>query len=206
MARLPDNVKQLEGGTLVRLGAQVLKRGFPTEHRPIVISLPGSVTGEVRKAWRLIGCLGVANPSIFEPNTTHPKLKDDIRGITHLHHALDACVLGLASLCFPRNGTVWSAMTRAGVDRYADDGRRLWLAMTRRTPSELEAQLLKATGLYKRDSEGRLHLEPLPEPLKQQISQRLAEKRVKQHISADMSGVRVCATTTSIPQETAMRA
>jgi len=176
---------------LVRLGAQVLKRAFPDEYRPHVVSLPGSVTGEVRKAWRLIGCLGAANPGIFEPNSTTPKRKDDIRGITHLHHALDACVLGLASLYFPRNGSVWSAMTKAGAEREADDERRLWLAMTRRNPSEQEAQLLRATGLYKRDAAGRLHLDPLPNSIEHELRIRLAEKRVVQHIPADMSGVRV---------------
>jgi hypothetical protein len=51
--------------------------------------------------------------------------------------------------------------------------------------------LLKATGLYRMDSEGRLHLADLPELLKQQLRQRLAEKRVVQHIPADMSGVKI---------------
>jgi CRISPR-associated endonuclease Csn1 len=176
---------------LVRLGAQVLQRAYPPGQRPRVISLPGSVTGEVRKAWKLIGCLGAANPAIFEADGKTPKRKDDIRGITHLHHALDACVLGLASLYFPRHGAVWSAMVKAGGDPEADDDRRLWLAMTKRRPSTAEAALLKATGLYQPDSEGRLHLNDLPDALKQQIRQRLAEKRVVQHIPADMSGVKV---------------
>ncbi len=180
---------------LVRLGAQVLKRAFPDEYRPHVVSLPGSVTGEVRKAWRLIDCLGAANPGIFEPNSTNPRLKNDIRGITQLHHALDACVLGLASLYFPRNGSVWSAMTKAGADREADDERRLWLAMTRRNPSEQEAQLLMATGLYKPDAERRLHMVNIPERLKHELRKRLSEKRVVQHIPAAMSGIKVSETT-----------
>lgn len=176
---------------LVRLGAQVLQRAFPKDQRPPVVSLPGSVTGEVRKAWKLIACLGAANPAIFEADGKTPKRKEDIRNITHLHHALDACVLGLASLFFPRNGAVWSAMVKAGADREADDDRRLWLAMTKRRPTAAEAALLKATGLYQKDSEGRLHLTDLPEPLKRQLRARLAEKRVVQHIPADMSGVKI---------------
>jgi CRISPR-associated endonuclease Csn1 len=176
---------------LVRLGAQVLQRAFPPDQRPPVISLPGSVTGEVRKAWKLLGCLGAANPAIFEADGKTPKPKGDIRDITHLHHALDACVLGLASLFFPRNGAVWSAMVKAGADREADDDQRLWLAMTKRRPSTAEAELLKATGLYQQDSEGRMHLRDLPETLKEQIRRRLAEKRVVQHIPADMSGVKI---------------
>lgn len=187
---------------LVRLGAQVLQRAFPPEQRPPVNSIPGSVTGEVRKAWKLTGCLEAANPAVMEeveernPDTgqlekvRRVKKKDDIRGITHLHHALDACVLGLAAHYFPRQGTVWSAMVKAGTDRDADDDRRLWLAMTKRRPTPQEAALLKATGLYQTDSEGRMHLTDLPEQLKQQLRARLAEKRVVQHIPADMSGVK----------------
>jgi CRISPR-associated endonuclease Csn1 len=176
---------------LVRLGAQVLQRAFPPGLRPPVVSLPGSVTGEVRKAWRLIGCLGAANPAIFEADGKTPKRKEDIRGITHLHHALDACVLGLAALYFPRNGAVWGAMVKAGTDRNANDERRLWLAMTKRRPTGEEAALLRATGLYQADASGRMHLAELPAELQQQLRRRLAEKRVVQHVPADMSGVKV---------------
>lgn len=187
---------------LVRLGAQVLQRAFPPEQRPPVNSIPGSVTGEVRKAWSLIGCLEAANPAIMEEveerdektgelkKVRRPKRKkEEIRGITHLHHALDACVLGLAAHYFPRHGTFWSAMVKAGTDRDADDDRRLWLAMTKRRPTPQEAALLHATGLYQADSEGRMHLTDLPEELKRQLRARLAEKRVVQHIPADMSGL-----------------
>jgi hypothetical protein len=176
---------------LVRLGAQILQRAYPPDQRPFVVSLPGSVTGEVRKAWRLLGCLGAANPAIFEPDGKTPKRKQDIRGITHLHHALDACVLGLAALYFPRNGSVWGAMVKAGTDARADEDRRLWLAMTRRRPTDAEAALLRATGLYQRDSEGRMRLADLPDAVKAQLRERLAEKRVVQHVPADMSGIKV---------------
>ena len=176
---------------LVRLGAQVLQRGFPPESRPPIVSLPGSVIGEIRKAWRLIGCLGAANPGIFEADGRTPKRKEEIRGITHLHHALDASVLGLASLFFPRNGAVWGAMVKAGADREANDERRLWLAMTKRRPSADEAALLRATGLYKADASGRMHLAELPDDLQRQLRLRLRERRVVQHVPADMSGVKV---------------
>lgn len=176
---------------LVRLGAQMLLRSFPRDQRPQVVSLPGSVTGEVRKAWKLMGCLGAAKPAIFEVDGQTPKRKQDIRGITHLLHALDACVLGLASLYFPRNGSVWSAMVKAGCDAEAGDDRRLWLAMTKRRPNDTEVALLRSTGLYQRDSEGRMRLNELPEPLQQRLRARLAEKRVVQHIPADMSGIKV---------------
>jgi hypothetical protein len=185
---------------LVRLGAQVLLRFFPPDQRPPVVSLPGSVTGEVRKAWKLIGCLAQANPQILEADGQTPKRKQEIRGITHLHHALDACVLGLACLYFPRNGSVWGAMVKAGQDDAADADRRLWLAMTRRRPSDGEAALLRKTGLYSRDSEGRMRLNDLDPSLKNQISARLAEKRVVQHIPADMSGVKIEENTRGVRQ------
>lgn len=188
---------------LVRLGAQVLQRAFPPEKRPPVTSLPGSVTGEVRKAWNLIRCLEAANPAIMEEveerdsstgevrKARRPRKKDEIRNITHLHHALDACVLGLASLFFPRHGTFWSAMVKAGVDRDASDDRRLWLAMTKRRPTAEECALLRATGLYQADATGRMRLADLPDALKQQLRTRLAEKRVVQHVPADMGGIKV---------------
>jgi CRISPR-associated endonuclease Csn1 len=192
---------------LVRLGAQVLQRAFPPEQRPPVISLPGSVTGEVRKAWKVTACLEAANPAVMEvveepdPQTgemrriRRAKKKEDIRGITHLHHALDACVLGLASLFFPRHGTVWSAAVKAGqhaATEYDNNEHPLWQAMTKRRPTAQEVVLLKATGLYDGpDSNGRMQLRDLPAELKAQIRRRLAEKRVVQHIPADMSGVKV---------------
>jgi hypothetical protein len=63
--------------------------------------------------------------------------------------------------------------------------------MTKRRPSPEETALLRSTGLYQRDTEGRMHLAELPESLKQQLRGRLAEKRVVQHIPADMSGVKI---------------
>lgn len=183
---------------LVRLGAQVLGRSFPPEKRPPVVSLPGSVTSEVRKAWNLMGCLAKANSRILEPDGQTPKRKQEIRGITHLHHALDACVLGLASIYFPRNGAVWGAMVKAGHEQ--DEHRQLWQAMTRRRPNEAEVSLLHKTGLYKTDSEGRMHLIDLDPSIKNQIRERLADKRVVQHIPSDMSGVKIEENTRGVKQ------
>lgn len=154
---------------LVRLGAQVLERRFldhAKAERPRIVSLPGSVTGEVRKAWDLLGCLSTAAPQ------TVGKTKTEVRAITHLHHALDACVLGLAAWFFPANGSLWQAMIQ-------------------RRPSALEAAMLRSTGMYQADSEGRMRLAQLDDRIKEQMRQRLAERRVVQHIPADMSGVRI---------------
>lgn len=157
---------------LVRLGAQIIKKTFAgSEKPPMVVSLPGSVTGTVRKGWNLLGCLELAAPQVKEADGSI-KNKTDIRDVTHLHHALDACVLGLASHYLPNNGGLWEVMIK-------------------RNPNDAEKALLRSTGYFDFDSQGRFGLTELPDALKEQIRQRLAEKRVVQHIPADMSGMRV---------------
>ena len=56
--------------------------------------------------------LELANPQVLDENG-QVKTKTEIRDITHLHHALDACVLGLASHFIPNN---WTCL---GTDREA---------------------------------------------------------------------------------------
>jgi CRISPR-associated endonuclease Csn1 len=165
---------------LVRLGAQVLKRTFADcKEKPTVISLPGSVTGTVRKAWKVLGCLSLANPQIMEEvldergkKIIRAKNKKEIRDITHLHHALDACVLGLSSHFIPNNGRVWELIVK-------------------RNPNDLEKRQLEALDVFGFNAEGRFEMHDLAEKLKEQIRQRLAEKRVVQHIPARMDGLRV---------------
>ena len=157
---------------LVRLGAQIIKKTFAgNEKPPTVVSLPGSVTGTVRKGWNLLGCLATAAPQVKEDDGSI-KNKTAIRNVTHLHHALDACVLGLSSHYLPNNGGLWEVMIK-------------------RNPNDTEKALLRSTGYFDFDSQGRFGLMELPDALKEQIRQRLAEKRVVQHIPADMSGMRV---------------
>ena len=137
---------------------------------PRIISLPGAVTGTVRKGWRVLGCLAQAAPQILDEHGD-PKTKTDIRSLTHLHHALDACVLALAAHHFPNNGALWEAMVV-------------------RSPSAHQKQLLHATGFYEFDQHDKPQFKELPVELKNQIAARLAEKRVVQHIPADMSGMK----------------
>jgi CRISPR-associated endonuclease Csn1 len=157
---------------LVRLGAQVLKRTFADcEEKPTIISLPGSVTGTVRKAWKVLGCLSLANPQVLDENA-EVKNKTDIRDITHLHHALDACVLALSSHFIPNDGRVWELIVKRNL-------------------SDLEKQQLTALGVFGFTGEKRFEMRDLDDNLKEQIRQRLAEKRVVQHIPARMDGLRV---------------
>jgi CRISPR-associated endonuclease Csn1 len=156
---------------LVRLGAQVLRKNLPQLTTGNVTSLPGSVTGAVRKAWKVLGCLASANQQVLDENGD-VKNKTDIRDITHLHHALDACVLGLASHFIPNNGRVWELIVK-------------------RNPNDLEKRQLEALGVFGFNAENRFEMHDLDIKLKEQIRQRLAEKRVVQHIPARMDGLRV---------------
>ena len=65
---------------LVRLGAQVLRKAFDgCEDKPVIVSLPGAVTGEVRKAWDVLGCLSAACPQVLD-ETGKVKTKKEVRG------------------------------------------------------------------------------------------------------------------------------
>lgn len=157
---------------LVRLGAQSIKKLFADlENPPVVISLPGSVTGTVRKAWKVLGCLSLANPQVLDERGA-VRTKTEIRDITHLHHALDACVLGLTSHFIPNNG-------------------RAWELIVKRNPNDAEKGELMALGIFHFTAEKRFEMRDLDNRLKEQIRQRLAEKRVVQHIPARMDGLRV---------------
>ena len=156
---------------LVRLAATALRKQFQDEkEQPVIVSLPGSVTGRVRTCWNLVGCLAKANPQILDANG-EVKSKTEIRDITHLHHALDACVLAFAAHFIPNSGRVWELMTKRNLNG-------------------VEAAELKKLGVFGENVEGRFELMPLAKHLQEQIRERLAEKRVVQHIPARMDGLR----------------
>jgi len=156
---------------LVRMGAQVLRKNLPHLTSGNVTSLPGSVTGTVRKSWRVLGFLAAANPQVLDEHS-EVKSKTEIRDITHLHHALDACVLGLASHFIPNNGHIWELIIKRNLN-------------------DFEKQQLETLGVFGFTAEKRFEMKDLDDKLKEQIRQRLAEKRVVQHIPARMEGLRV---------------
>jgi CRISPR-associated endonuclease Csn1 len=167
---LPGDLTQTS--QLVRLGAQLLTKTFIDQKEPpTVVSIPGAVTATVRRSWDLLGCLSLAAPQILD-DAGACKNKTEIRDITHLHHALDACVLTYTSLLLPRDGGLWQLMIK-------------------RNPNEAERAALVATGCFDFDQEGRFGLRDLPPDWKNQLRARLAEKRVVQHVPADMGGLRV---------------
>jgi HNH endonuclease/RuvC endonuclease subdomain 3 len=172
---LPRDLTQTS--QLVRLGAQVLRKNLPHLTTADIISLPGSVTGTVRKSWNLNACLELACPEVMEDSldkngkkVRQPKIKSDIRGITHLHHALDACVLGLASHFIPNSGQVWELITKRRLD-------------------DAEKRILQVLDVFDFNAENRFELRGLDKKFKEQIRQRLAEKRVAQHVPASMAGL-----------------
>lgn len=165
---------------LVRLGAQALQKHYVgVEKQPVINSLPGSVTGAVRKSWNLLGCLAVANPLVLNAKDIgadgNPKLhtKTDIRGITHLHHALDACVLAFASLFLPRDGGALELLVKRRLN--ADDQKRA---------RQHFGDMIAIT------QDGELRLADLAPHLKEQVCARLKERRVVQHLPKDLSGLR----------------
>lgn len=160
---------------LARLAAQVVREPFTgIKEPPTIVALPGSVTGTVRRSWDLLGCLSAATPAVLDSDGS-VKTKTEIREITHLHHALDACVIGLAAHFIPNRGDVWRLLSE------------------RRLRPEQQAQLVEAlpTKLLDFDAQGGFRLRDLPDELKQQIRAHLTERRVVQHISRDMNGLRV---------------
>ena len=136
---------------------------------PQVTMLGGSVTAAVRKAWKLEGCLAQVCPE------TVGKTKTDIRGMTHLHHALDAVTIGLAACFFPRDGRLWELMSRRRLGSEADR-------------AEFRKRARQSVSF---DSDGGWSVTDLSPELKNQIAERLLERRIVQHIPKTMRGLRV---------------
>lgn len=162
---------------LTRLAAVAIQRQIGIAPH-LISSIPGSVTSVIRTGWNLLGALQAANPNVIDPETGNLKTKTEIRSITHLHHAVDAVTLGLTHHYFPKNGRLWEAMVRREKQRNLEDHA-----------------LLHQTGLYSETiNQGRpvlIFTNTLPEQLLEQLRTRLTERRVVQHIPADMNGLAV---------------
>jgi hypothetical protein len=162
---------------LVRVTAEELKKEFQDTNAPSIVSIPGSVTAEVRIGWNLYGCLAAHNPEVKElllRKETEPELniKKELRNITHLHHALDACVLGYASHFIPNDGSFWELLIKRN-----------------RRPNEDELLVQKGKGYFVRDGKGHARLHELRPDFKQRITEVLKECRVIQHIPKKMDGL-----------------
>ena len=155
-----------------KLAAAQLRKFFDREkHWVNIVHLPGAVTGYVRKSWNVLGCLGQACPQTLDLDG-EPKTKTKIREITHLHHALDAITEGLAAILIPPK-------------------TRIWELMAKRNLTEEEKSELSTTGTFSFNAEDTWQLKPLCSRIKNQISSRLAEKRVIMHLPSSMKGLKV---------------
>jgi len=190
---------------LVRLSARQLeKRLAHLQNTDRIVSLPGSVTGAVRKSWDCLGCLAPACPEVMQMRPTigpdrqlvldadgKPSLslqvrpKGEIRDITHLHHALDACVIAFAAHFLPKDGKLWEQIVTKKVlkhDEAAFRERYQWHGLLKLAEPKDERDQARARKLEVLD---------LPDTFKKQIVEALKERRVVQHVPADMSGARL---------------
>lgn len=166
-----------QSSQLMKIAAHVARRACPQAQVAII---PGSVTAMVRASWKAMGALAKAAPEIVNPETTNLREKEEIRGITHLHHALDACVLGLIPLLIPAgtNGIIWQALGMRNLsDKQVQQLRELRLGNNLR--------------IERNESKSRLRLQALPQDTFRSISLTLCEKRVVQHVPADMGGAKL---------------
>jgi hypothetical protein len=196
---------------LVKLAAQQLEAAFcglPKERRPPVICINGAVTAAFRdKTWKLIRELSAVHAGVKQAADGEAEarkrgqdynLKKEIRGITNLHHALDAVALGLITSCLvptghgSLNGELVRLIIKAKLS--AEDRRRFeelrhqlglprfyqWSAERRDVPEA--ARPATAAG-------GVICINDLPRRLKSQIHERLREVRVVQHIPADQGAI-----------------
>jgi len=156
---------------VTKLALQQIKNQFDTcRKKPQVIALPGRLTGETRKTWKLMGLLHVVNEKIDGKT-----LKNDIRSMSHLHHAIDATIMGLLAYYIKdlADGTTWQLLLK----RYL-------------TASEIQ-HLKDNLNHFKIDSKNRAHLCDIPSHVQKQIEQCLKERRVVQHVSVSMRGMHV---------------
>jgi CRISPR-associated endonuclease Csn1 len=165
------------------------KRIFENTH---IDPIPGPVTAEIRKSWKLVGTLARACPDIIEESSGEILPKNEIRGITHLHHALDAATLALAAHYFPLRQ---HGKNQSGL---------IWRALMKRKRTKEEKDFLHRLGIFdtfqrnRGDQQGfetDVRLRDLDKSVKEALARSLAEGRVMQHLPADRSGAKAELTT-----------
>lgn len=162
-----------QSSQLVRMAAQIAKKRLKDAN---IISIPGQVTAEVRGAWKIMGALTKMVHDIVD-DRNRIKEKARIREITHLHHAVDACTLGLIPILIPsgKNGAIWKLLTQRHLN-------------------EEDMRSFKGIGyspVLALSEKNRIYLRDLPDVVKKTIEEALNEKRIVRHIPADMSGAKL---------------
>lgn len=106
------------------------------------------------------------------------KNKTEIRKVTHLHHALDAATLALTHHYLP--GTLRG--------QKENEKGAIWQALLKRNKTPEQVALLMRTGVFYKSNEYGVKLKDISPEIKNQVSLKLAELRVVQHIPSDQSG------------------
>lgn len=138
---------------------------------PEIVAIPGRVTAMLRNQWNILGILAEVDERVKDKDG-RLRLKQDIRGITHMHHAVDAITLGLAATFIPRNGTFWATMCK------------------RRVKND-EKEMLGSTGVFRFSAHNEPQLLELPLYLRSAIRDALAEQRVVVHQPQERAGLKV---------------
>ncbi len=167
-----------QSSQLMKIAGHVVKSVCPSAR---VTLIPGFVTAAVRASWKAWGVLAEVCPDVVAPGSGKLLDKEAIRNITHLHHAVDACILGLIPLLIPAgtNGVVWQAL---GMRHLSPEQARQLRALVGETVLRI-------------DNDRRVHLRPIPCSARTSFVKALQEERVVTHVPADMSGARLEETT-----------
>lgn len=187
-----------QSSQLMRMATQVVKHHLKNTK---IAMIPGRITSEMRKYWKTMGTLIPVVPEVKATdsneespdsstketahdaqNSAEGRTKDKafIRNVTHLHHAVDACTLGLLPLLIPSgtNGAVWQALLQRKISNA-------------QIPELKKASRLFICGVPDEKGYRKISVAKLPESVTKSIEKALAEKRVVQHIPADMSGAKL---------------
>jgi hypothetical protein len=221
---------------LNRLAQAVLLRRFPHLGQENLVSIPGQVTKALRDSggWSLFGCLGhrdvcgeAATRAVprYDKSTRQmlrdekgsvlmkriPVPKEELRKLTHLHHAVDACALGLIAHWLPKHGKLWellalAELTQAEHDQYnslvqqflageLEGGQRVnccnlnQLLTCYRIDDHKARRSPDPNRIYRLESNRTPEAKARMCRIRDQISRELAKKRVVQHIPAEHEGL-----------------
>lgn len=157
---------------ITTLAAKAIRGFFANCGRmPRIVSVPGRVTACLRMQWNLMGELATIDPRVLDQQG-NLRVKSEMRGITHMHHAVDAITLGLAATLLPIDGSFWATMCKRRVSRS-------------------EADALRALGIFSISANGEPRLIDLPQSMRQSIHDALAEQRVVVHMPQRRDGLKV---------------
>lgn len=154
---------------LMKIASHVARKKLPNV---TIETITGAMTSAVRKSWKLTGCLSSVCPEISDYHD-----KKIVRGLTHMHHALDALVLGLIPCMIPY--PLRKDRGRLLLQRHLSDSQKE------------ELQETSSVRHYKLEGENSLRLCDLSKEFKEQIRTALGQKRVFTHIPSDMSGAKL---------------